>query len=91
MASPLYLNKYKKMETTLVKTQTRWSVDPAHCEIAFKVRHLMIAHVKGTFKTFDASIYTNLNDFTTGLILPQYLPVIQNVMNICKVPNFLTC
>src|SRR5664280_2891552 len=54
------------METALVTTQTRWSIDPAHCEIAFKVRHLMIAHVKGSFKTFDASIYTNSNDFTTA-------------------------
>jgi polyisoprenoid-binding protein YceI len=54
------------METTLVTTQTRWSIDPAHCEIAFKVRHLMIAHVKGSFKSFDASIYTNSNDFTTA-------------------------
>jgi polyisoprenoid-binding protein YceI len=54
------------METQIVTTQTRWSIDPAHCEIAFKVRHLMIAHVKGTFKTFDASIYTNSDDFTTA-------------------------
>jgi polyisoprenoid-binding protein YceI len=54
------------METTLVTTQTKWSVDQAHCEIGFKVRHLMITHVKGTFKTFDASIYTNSNDFTTA-------------------------
>jgi polyisoprenoid-binding protein YceI len=54
------------METTLVTTQTKWSVDQAHCEVAFNVRHLMIAHVKGTFKTFDASIYTNANDFTTA-------------------------
>ena len=56
------------METTLVNTQTKWSVDQAHCEIGFKVRHLMITHVKGTFKTFDASIYTNSNDFTTAEI-----------------------
>jgi polyisoprenoid-binding protein YceI len=54
------------METALVTTQTRWSIDQAHCEIAFKVRHLMIAHVKGTFKIFDASIYTNSTDFTTA-------------------------
>ena len=54
------------METALVTTQTRWSVDQAHCEIAFKVKHLMIANVKGVFKTFDASIYTNSNDFTTA-------------------------
>lgn len=48
--------------------QTKWSIDPAHSEIAFKVRHLMIAHVNGSFKTFDASIYTNGKDFTTAQI-----------------------
>jgi polyisoprenoid-binding protein YceI len=56
------------MGTTLVTTQTKWSMDQAHCEIGFKVRHLMIAHVKGTFKTFDASIYTTSKDFTTAEI-----------------------
>jgi|ERR1035437_632162 polyisoprenoid-binding protein YceI len=54
------------MEKTLVTTQTKWSVDQAHCEIGFKVRHLMIAYVKGVFKTFDASIYTTCKDFTTA-------------------------
>jgi polyisoprenoid-binding protein YceI len=54
------------MKTALVTTKTKWSIDQAHCEIAFKVRHLMIAHVKGSFKTFDASIYANSNDFTTA-------------------------
>ena len=54
------------MGKNLARTQTRWSIDQAHSEIAFKVKHLMIAHVKGTFKTFDASIYTNSNDFTTA-------------------------
>ncbi len=48
--------------------QTKWSVDQAHSEIAFKVRHLMISHTKGTFKTFDASIYTTGKDFTTAQI-----------------------
>ena len=46
-------------------TETKWSIDPAHSEIAFKVKHLMIAHVKGVFSAFDASIYTNHKDFTT--------------------------
>jgi polyisoprenoid-binding protein YceI len=56
------------METTLVTSKTKWSVDQAHTEIGFKVRHLMIAHVKGDFKTFDASIYTNAKDFKTAEI-----------------------
>lgn len=48
--------------------QTKWSIDPAHSEIAFKVRHLMIAHVKGALKIFDANIYTSKKDFTTAEI-----------------------
>ncbi len=45
--------------------ENKWSIDTSHSEIAFKVRHLMIAHVKGAFKVFDASIYTTGKDFTT--------------------------
>jgi polyisoprenoid-binding protein YceI len=56
------------MEPTLVTTQTKWTIDQAHCEIGFRVRHLMIAYVKGTFKTFDASIYTTSRDFTSAEI-----------------------
>ena len=54
------------MKKTDVNAQTKWSMDLAHSEIGFRVRHLMISHVKGTFKTFDANIYTYLNDFTTA-------------------------
>jgi polyisoprenoid-binding protein YceI len=48
--------------------ETKWSIDQAHSEIAFKIRHLMIAHIKGAFKIFDASIYTMGTDFTTAQI-----------------------
>ena len=48
--------------------QTKWSIDQAHSVITFKVRHLMIANVKGSFKIFDASIYTSGKDFTTAQI-----------------------
>ena len=51
-----------------MKNETKWSIDQAHSEIAFKIRHLMIAHVKGAFKIFDASIYTVAKDFTTATI-----------------------
>src|SRR5579871_925177 len=48
--------------------ETKWSIDQAHSEIGFKIKHLMIAHVKGSFKIFDASIYTFDKDFTTAQI-----------------------
>jgi len=56
------------MKTTEVAVKTKWSIDQAHSEIGFRVRHLMIAHVNGSFKTFDASIYTTNNDFSTAEI-----------------------
>lgn len=48
--------------------QIKWSIDQAHSEIAFRVRHLMISHIRGTFKTFDASIYNTGQDFTNAEI-----------------------
>jgi polyisoprenoid-binding protein YceI len=48
--------------------EIKWSVDQSHSEIAFKVRHLMISFTKGSFKVFDASIYTTDTDFTTAQI-----------------------
>lgn len=54
------LNLIKKS----MNNQIKWSIDQAHTEIGFKVRHLMISNVKGMFKTFDGSIYTIGKDFT---------------------------
>jgi polyisoprenoid-binding protein YceI len=38
-------------------TQDLWTVDPAHSAIGFSVKHLMIATVRGRFKTFDARLH----------------------------------
>ncbi len=46
--------------------KTKWTLDQSHSEIAFKVKHLMISNVNGSFKTFDASIYTTNKDFATA-------------------------
>jgi len=56
------------MKLSDVFKQTKWSVDQSHSEISFRVKHLMISHVKGSFKTFDANIYTMDKDFTTAEI-----------------------
>jgi len=56
------------MGTSLITTKTNWLLDQAHSEIGFKIRHMMISNVKGTFQTFDANITTILKDFTTAVI-----------------------
>jgi polyisoprenoid-binding protein YceI len=46
--------------------KTKWTIDPAHSEIGFKIRHLMIAYVTGRFTVFDGTATTNGNDFRTA-------------------------
>jgi polyisoprenoid-binding protein YceI len=43
-----------------------WVVDPAHSEINFKVKHLMISNVKGEFTTFNSTI--DSEDFSKSTI-----------------------
>ena len=44
----------------------QWKVDPAHSEIQFKVKHLMITTVTGYFKSFDLEVETETEDFNTA-------------------------
>lgn len=48
--------------------KTHWVIDPAHTKIGFKVKHLMISNVQGSFKEFEGQITTEENNFTTGSI-----------------------
>jgi polyisoprenoid-binding protein YceI len=38
-----------------------WVIDPAHSEVAFSIRHLMISKVKGKFERFQATFVTPAN------------------------------
>lgn len=53
------------MET---QTKSKWIIDPAHTEIGFKIKHLMISNVKGVFKTVEANIVTTGSDFMSAEI-----------------------
>ncbi len=47
---------------------TKWILDPTHSEIHFKVKHLMVSWVTGSFRQFNAEVTTNGDDFTTGKV-----------------------
>jgi len=40
-----------------------YQIDPAHSEIQFKVKHLMISTVTGTFNSFSGSLTSDSEDF----------------------------
>lgn len=48
------------MET---QTKTTWKIDNTHSEVQFKVKHLVISTVTGTFKSFEGSLITDGDDF----------------------------
>jgi polyisoprenoid-binding protein YceI len=45
--------------------KNKWLVDPAHSEVYFKVKHLMITTVTGYFRKFNIEAYTEDDDFAT--------------------------
>jgi polyisoprenoid-binding protein YceI len=47
---------------------TKWTVDPMHSLVQFKVRHLMITNVTGSFQHFEGTIETEGEDFTQGKV-----------------------
>jgi polyisoprenoid-binding protein YceI len=46
----------------------QWNLDPAHSEIQFKVKHLMVTNVTGRFNDFTAEIQTQGENFDDAKI-----------------------
>ncbi|MBC9933436.1 YceI family protein [Chitinophaga qingshengii] len=46
--------------------KTKWVLDPAHSELTFKIRHLMITNVTGRFNDFQVAAETEGEDFLTA-------------------------
>lgn len=44
-------------------TPTSWVIDPTHSEIQFKVKHLVISTVTGSFKSFEGTVESETEDF----------------------------
>jgi len=43
--------------------QQKWAVDTTHSEVQFKVKHLVISTVTGSFKKFSGEVITESEDF----------------------------
>ncbi|MBT0809891.1 YceI family protein [Litoribacter ruber] len=42
---------------------TKWTIDPTHSEVSFKVKHLVISTVTGYFKSFEGMVESPNGDF----------------------------
>jgi polyisoprenoid-binding protein YceI len=49
-------------------SKTKWILDSTHSELGFKIKHLMITNVSGSFKNFRADVETDGEDFSSSQI-----------------------
>ena len=47
---------------------TNWVLDPTHSELQFKIKHLMITNVTGSFTSFEVNATTEDEDFSKAKI-----------------------
>ena len=46
----------------------KWLIDPAHSEVHFKVKHLVISTVTGSFKKFECTVESEKDDFSDARV-----------------------
>lgn len=46
----------------------KYIIDPLHSDVAFKIKHLMISNVNGNFGKFDATMESEMEDFSDAKI-----------------------
>ena len=56
------------MEATAVLQKTKWAIDPMHSEVQFKVKHLTISNVTGSFKKFSGTLTAPSENFENSEI-----------------------
>jgi polyisoprenoid-binding protein YceI len=49
-------------------SKTKWALDPTHSEINFKIKHMMISNVTGSFTNFKVSAETDGDNFANSKV-----------------------
>jgi polyisoprenoid-binding protein YceI len=65
------INKEVTMPSTAAPVQTStttWNIDPAHSIAEFKVKHMMIANVKGQFSKVSGALFLDESDLTNSRV-----------------------
>jgi len=47
---------------------TKWIVDPVHSDVQFKIKHLVISTITGSFNNFEGGATSDLNNFENAEI-----------------------
>lgn len=53
---------------SLMAQKSGWTLDKAHTNVSFSIRHMVISEVTGKFRDFDISFNATKSDFTDGSV-----------------------
>jgi polyisoprenoid-binding protein YceI len=54
--------------TATAAATTKWTLDPTHSEVQFKIKHLVISTVTGSFKSFEGSMQSEGESFDNAQV-----------------------
>jgi polyisoprenoid-binding protein YceI len=54
--------------TPVQTSTTTWNIDPAHSMAEFKVKHMMIANVKGQFSKVSGALFLDESDLANSRV-----------------------
>lgn len=54
--------------TTTTAVKTLWKLDPAHTEVHFRVKHLVVSNVIGSFGEFEGKVTTEADNFQNSIV-----------------------
>ena len=55
------------MTTQVATTPATWTIDPAHTDVAFSVRHMGLSTVRGTFERVAGTVETGVDGAATAI------------------------
>ena len=71
MANTLTTTQVNQTTQTTPGSRTLWYADPAHTDVTFSAKHMMIATVKGRFTKVEATLELDEADFTNSTVEAQ--------------------
>ena len=54
---------YQKQQIMTANNKSIWAIDPGHTQVQFRIKHLGIANVNGTFDSFRGTLQTDNDTF----------------------------
>jgi polyisoprenoid-binding protein YceI len=52
----------------LMASASTWNIDPEHSNVGFKIKHLMVSNVKGSFEKFNGIVELNEKEITKSKV-----------------------